>query len=333
MHGFENPAAFWLLLLIPLLFFLRKARLFARPAFYVTLSDWGGKTFDFSQGRQRFFTFLSKGALCLGYVFVVIALAKPVFYKQERVYTSRGSDILFVIDVSPSMAARDIGGMRRIDAAKQTVKDLVLENNGASFGLVAMAKEASVIVPQTMDYSLFLERLDSVQTGFLGDGTALGTGLCTAVYHLLSSSASKKCIVLVTDGENNSGAIHPETASTLASKNNITVYTLGVGTSGSVPIEYVDPKTGKNYSGFLNSSFDSTALRQISLLGGGRYFEILSINDLSLALSVISRSESTVQTYHSKTTSVGFSENIIFLAILFVIMSWIFKRLFLREVI
>ncbi|MBD5410268.1 MAG: VWA domain-containing protein [Treponema sp.] len=333
MPDFENPAAFWLFMLIPAFFLLRKSGFFSRPAFYLTLSDWGGKTFDFAQGKHRFFIFLSTICLCFGYICAVLALAKPVFYKQERVYTSRGSDILFVIDVSPSMAAMDIGGVRRIDAAKQTVRDLVLENSGASFGIVAMAKEASVIVPQTMDHSLFLERLDSIQIGFLGDGTALGTGLCTAVYHLLSSSASKKCIVLVTDGENNSGAIHPETASTLAAKNNITVYALGVGTSGTVPIDYVDPKTGKNYSGFLNSSFDSASLRQISLLGGGRYFEVLSIDDLSLALSVISRSENTVQTYHSKTTGVDFSEKIILLAGLFVVISWIFKRCFLREII
>lgn len=331
MPDFHNPAAFFLLLLIPALYFFRKAGIFTRLTLFSTVSDWGGKTFEWKEKRRRIFSALATVFVCTGFVFVVLALAEPVYYRQERVYTSRGTDVMFVIDVSPSMAARDIAGSRRIDAAKQAVQELASANSGASFGIVAMAGEAAVIVPPTIDRALFVNRLSEMQIGSLGDGTALGTGLCTAVYHLTSSSAPKKCIVLVTDGENNAGAIHPDTAAELAARNGITVYTLGIGTEGSVPIEYVDPKTGKKYSGYLQSSFDVASLRQISLLGGGRYFEVRSLNDLSLALTVISRNESTVQSYHSKTTSIELYENLLIVACVCFIISWIIKRLFLME--
>ena len=137
--------------------------------------------------------------------------------------------------------------------------------------------------------------------------------------------------MLVTDGENNAGAIHPETAAELAARNNITIYTLGIGTEGSVPIDYIDPKTGKNYSGYLNSTFDTASLRQISLAGGGRCFEVRSLTDLSLALSVISRNESTVQSYHSKTTGVELYENLLLAACICFIASWVIRRLYLQE--
>lgn len=332
MPDFHNPAAFLLLLMIPALAVFRKTGIFTRLTLFSTVSDWGGKTFVWKEKNRRIFSMMSAVFVCTGFILVVFALAEPVYYRQERVYTSRGTDIMFVIDVSPSMAAHDIAGSSRIDAAKQAVQELVSRNSGASFGIVAMAGEAAVIVPPTIDHSVFVSRLSELQTGSLGDGTALGTGLCTAVYHLASSSAPKKCIVLVTDGENNAGAIHPETAAELAARNCITVYTLGIGTEGSVPIEYVDPQTGKKYSGYLQSSFDAASLRQIALLGSGRYFEARSLNDLALALAVISRNESTVQSYHSKTTVVELYGNLLVIACVCFAVGWIIKRLFLMEV-
>ena len=331
MPDFQNPYAFLLLLLIPLLFLLRKLKVLNRVSFFYTVSDWNGNNFGWNKKIRNFFFWVSRIVFVLAYVSFVIAFAKPVIYRQERVYTSRGTDIIFVLDVSPSMAARDFNGNRRIDVSKQAISDLVKSNSGVSYGLVAMAGEAAILIPPTMDHKLFLENLNSCAIGSLGDGTALGTGLSCAVYHLASSSAPKKCIIIVTDGENNAGAIHPETAANLASKKGITVYTLGVGTSGSVPIDYVDPKTGKNYSGYLNSSFDSNALKQIALSGGGRYFEIRSMNDLSLALTLISRNENTVQTYHTKTTGKNYYDKMILISLVLTIFGWIIRRLYLQE--
>ena len=248
MPDFQNPAAFLLLLLIPVLYLLRYAGFFSRMSFLITLSDWNGKYFPWEKKPRNFASMFSRICGCIGFVVTVIALADPVLYRQERVYTSRGTDVMFVIDVSPSMAAKDIGGISRLEAAKHAVTELVNDNIGATFGVVAMGEEASIVIPPTVDKKIFHERLSALSLGNLGDGTAIGTGLATAVFHMASSGAPKKCIVLVTDGENNAGAIHPETAAELAAKNNIIVYTLGVGTTGSVPIEYIDPVTNERYT-------------------------------------------------------------------------------------
>ena len=333
MPSFQNPAAFLLLILIPVLFLLRKLGFFSKISFVITLSDWGGESFSWKGKIRRFASFLVFLLTILGYVSAVTALAGPIMYKQERVYTSRGTDILFVLDISPSMAAQDMNGLNRLETAKNSISYIVENNSGASFGVVAMAAEAAVVVPPTMDHKLFLQRVNSIPIGNLGDGTAIGVGLSTAIYHLAGSSAPKKCIVLITDGENNAGSIHPETAAELAASQNITLYTLGVGSKGSAPIEYVDPKTNKKYSGYLNSSFDSTQLKLIASIANGRYFEAQTLNDLSLALLVITKNESVVQTYHSRTTSVEYYDKLIFIAGAFLVMAWILRRLYLKEFI
>lgn len=333
MPDFQNPVAFLLLLLIPILYIFRKFGIFTRPSFVVTLSDWNGKSFPWYRPARRFASLFSKILGILGFVVAVIAFSEPVFYKQERVYTSRGTDVVFVVDVSPSMAAKDMGGLTRLEIAKNSIKELVGANSGATFGVVAMAKEAAIVIPPTIYTKVLLERLESLSVGQLGDGTALGTGISTAVFHLSSSQAPKKCIVLITDGESNAGSIHPETAAELAKNNNITVYVMGVGTKGTVPIEYTDPLTGKIYSGYLNSSYSEDYLRQIAITGNGRFFEVKSLSDFKLALSMIIKNQSVIQTYHSKTTTYDYYDRLILTSGILFVLSWIIRRIFLREAI
>ena len=88
MPSFQNPAAFLLLILIPVLFLLRKLGFFSKISFVITLSDWGGESFSWKGKIRRFASFLVFLLTILGYVSAVTALAGPIMYKQERVYTS-----------------------------------------------------------------------------------------------------------------------------------------------------------------------------------------------------------------------------------------------------
>ncbi|MCK9169621.1 MAG: VWA domain-containing protein [Treponema sp.] len=332
MPDFQNPAAFLLLLLIPALYVLRSLGLFTRISFPVTLADWNGSVFEWKNGMRSFISHISRAIAIAGFIAGIAALADPVIYHQEKIYTSRGTDILFVVDTSPSMAVKDIaGGISRFNAARQSIRALIQDNSGVSFGLVAMGTEAAVVVPPTMDHDMFLSRLDSLVVGNLGDGSAIGTGLSTAVYHLVSSSAPKKCIVLITDGENNAGAIHPETAAELAEKNNILLYTLGIGTRGTVPLDYVDPKTGKVYSGYLESNFDPAPLKQLALSAGGRYYGVQTVSDLANALSAIGRDVTVIQTYRMKAESERYYDRFILVSALLFIAAWLIRRLYLQE--
>ncbi|MBQ0040352.1 MAG: VWA domain-containing protein [Treponema sp.] len=333
MVEFENPGAFLLLLLIPILYILRHIGILSRITFPLNLSDWNGENFSWNgKLRKAFSAFVH--VLCIAfYVCLVIACASPVYHQQQKVYSSRGASIIFVVDVSPSMAARDIGDLHRLDAAKQAISTLASHNDGSEFGLVEMAETACLLIPPTMDRKIFFDRLDGMNIGELGDGTAIGTGLSLAIYHLENSPAEKRAIVLITDGENNAGSIHPKTAAHLAKSKNISLYILGLGTKGVVPLDYVDPKTGRVYSGYLESNFDTASLSKLAQESDGKLFESDSLASLSLALASISKSESVVQSYHIKNNDTFYYAHFLAAAAFLTALAWVIRRLFLQEVL
>ena len=338
MFEFQNPAAFLLLLLIPLLFLLRFLKIFKPITFSAVLADWNGSSFNWNGKTRRFFSQASRFIYLIGYILVVIALADPVIQRQEKIFTSIGTDMIFVIDTSPSMAAQDMvfdsdGEGNRLEAAKQTISQIIKENEGVRFGIVALGSEAAVFVPPTSDTSTVLSRLSEINVGIMGNGSAIGDGLSTAICHLVGSSSKKKCIVLFTDGESNAGAIHPETAARLASENSITIYVVGIGSKGTVPIKYVDPVTGKLYSGYLDSSYNSAALRKISDAGGGRYFEVTTVADLIQSLKVVAKAESVSQSFTYRTYSQPYYKNFLLAALICFALAFFIKRILLREVV
>ena len=333
MIEFENPAAFFFLLFIPVLYFLRYIKIFTHTNFPLVLGDWNGNHFEYTRKSRKIISFFIRLFMVLAYISCVFAFSNPVKHHAEKVYSSHGTDIVFVLDTSPSMGAKDIAGMRRIDAAREAILTLARENGGSSLGLVEMAKEAAVVVPPTMDRSVFFDKLDHLVLGEMGDGTAIGIGLSTAVYHLESSTAPKKCIVLITDGENNAGEVHPYTAAHLARSKKISLYVLGIGSKGNVPIEYVDPKSGHIYTGYIESNFDSASLSKVALEGDGKYFEASTMSSLIQSLNAVSKNESVVQSYHMKNRDTAYYSQFLLLAGIFVLLAWILRRFILQEVL
>jgi Ca-activated chloride channel family protein len=331
--NFNHPVAFFLLLTIPLFQIFRFLKVFERPSYKLTVADWNGRRFEWKNTATTFMRLLSKVLFVFSYILFIIVLADPVGIHSQKEYTSRGAEIVFVVDESPSMAALDIASDTRLSAAKKAITYLVSENTGASYGLVACGLEAALLVPPTMDQNSFVEQLDRLAIGELGDGSAIGTGLATAVYHLISSQSPSKMIVLLTDGENNAGSIHPLTAADLAHENNIRVFVAGIGTKGTVNVKYSDPKTGKVYSGYLESDFDDSSLRAIALAGNGEYFTIETLESLKAALQMVNEKSSTFQTYQIKQTRENYYQSILAIVLFLFALTWLIRRVFMKEII
>lgn len=331
MFSFQNPAGFLLLLLIPLFYLLRHFKILKQNVIYAVLSDWEGKHFEWHGKVHLFFSLFAKFMMLVGFVLSVLAFCDPIKSTQEKVYTNLGTDIIFVVDTSPSMAAKDIDGNRRIDAAKTAITKLAGNHDGCRFGIVILGSNSCVTVPPTGDSATFEKKLAQIQVGTLGNGSAIGDGLSTAVCHLASSSAQKKCIILLTDGENNAGEIHPETAAKLASENKITLYVVGIGSRGTVPIEYTDLATGKLYSGYLESDFNSASLKKIAQIGNGRYFEVVSIDELSSSLASVAKAEVVNQNFTYRTITTLFFKQFLTFALILFAATWILKIFILHE--
>ncbi|MCQ2580239.1 MAG: VWA domain-containing protein [Treponemataceae bacterium] len=332
MIHFEHPFGFLLLLLLPLYYILRHVGILKTFTLPLILSDWGGLSFSFSSKRARFASFLIHFLSSAAFLLAVVALCSPVATHQEKIYTSRGTEIMFVIDTSPSMAARDMQDKNRLEAAKSTILQVAQKADGASLGLVSLALDAALVVPVTVDHQVFFDRLDSLVIGEMGDGTAIGTGLCTAVYHLVNSKAPKKCIVLVTDGENNAGSVHPHTAAKLAKKFGINLFVVGLGTKGKVWVEYVDQTANKVKSGYLDSSFDENNLINLAMLADGSYFNAENTAALSVSLAEIVKRQDVVQSFRTVNVNISYGSMCLWFALAFFALSWVLSRCCLKEV-
>jgi Ca-activated chloride channel family protein len=204
-------------------------------------------------------------------VLLLIALAGPVLVLHRTVWLDRGGDVFFVIDSSPSMSALDMQGQSRFVVAKHLVARFAKLRPNDAIALVAIGADGALLLPPTVDRTVFSQRLSSLAIAELGDGTAIGTGLAIAAVHLRNSKASKKLVVLLTDGENNAGAVHPLTGAAMVRDTGAELWVVGIGTSGEVPLDYVDPFSGQRKTGTFESRYDPEALRSIARSGGGTF--------------------------------------------------------------
>ena len=137
---------------------------------------------------------------------LIVALARPQSVDEGSTSNTEGIDIVLAIDISTSMLAQDLQP-DRIQAAKQVAGNFITDRPGDRIGLVAFAGEAFTQSPLTTDQGTLQTLLGRLRSGVVEDGTAIGNGLATAINRLRESNAKSKVIILLTDGENNRGAV------------------------------------------------------------------------------------------------------------------------------
>jgi Ca-activated chloride channel family protein len=169
----------------------------------------------------------------IGATALITALASPSIVQASYEVPAEGIDIVIALDTSSSMTSADFGGQQRIVAAKRVINEFLggLKNDRA--GVVIFSAEGMVLSPLTLDYAAAQRLVQPLEPGkILRDGTAIGTGLATALNVLRGSPARSKVVVLATDGQNNTGDIMPLDAAQMAKALGIRVYTIGVAPTG-----------------------------------------------------------------------------------------------------
>ena len=264
-----------------------------------------------------------------GAFLLFLCAAGPLVKVSETVWLNRGADIIFVIDISPSMAALDMDGTSRFSVACRLLKDFAERRPSDGIGLAAVGNDAALLVPPATDRQLLSSRLDDLRIGEMGDGTALGMGLAIAAYHLEKSTAPRKAAVLISDGENNAGAIHPETAAAMVRDIGASLWVIGVGSGGEVPIDYVDPVTRIRRTGLFDSRYDTEALKTISNAGGGTWISAPSADALAAAFARLDDQEMVVRRAGTVTRSRPCHMPFMIAALSFIAISRFIKRFFL----
>jgi Ca-activated chloride channel family protein len=202
---------------------------------------------------------------------LIIALARPRAGARAENITSEGINIALAIDISSSMLAEDFQPLNRLEVSKDKVKSFVAGRQSDRIGIVAFAGEALTQVPLTTDYPVVLAAVDNLQAGQLEDGTAIGTAIATAANRLREAQGESRVMILLTDGENNRGAIDPRPAARAAAAFGVRIYTIGAGSMGTAPVPVGRGLFGLRYEN-RPVRIDEPLLRDVARITGGRYF-------------------------------------------------------------
>ena len=168
-------------------------------------------------------------------VCIILAMGQPVFGTKKMASSSFKSEIIFCLDISNSMNAKDISpAVTRLEIAKRGLIEFMNQLKGERVGIVVFAGNSFVQLPITTDYGSAKTFLQEVETTMISNqGTNINDALNLAK-SLFSPINCPKRILLITDGENHA---EDPTASISALRNQqIGLFVLGIGTENGGPI-------------------------------------------------------------------------------------------------
>ncbi len=289
---FTQPLFLLLLAIIPVLLYMRYRKKAKRSSSYLNYSNISFLK-NIKQSWRIQLASVQFPLRMLILLLLIIALAGPrTGISYQQVQTS-GIDIMMVLDISSSMKSLDFEPKNRLDMAKEVVADFIDKRVNDRLGLVVFSGGAFTQCPLTIDHELLKSLLEKVRIGMIEDGTAIGNALAVGVSRLLDSTAKSKVIILLTDGENNRGAIAPVDAAKLAADNYIKVYTIGAGKEGRAKIERELPD-GRKVMMEAEVKIDEEVLTKIAETTGGKYFRAHNTESLREIYKIINDMETTV---------------------------------------
>ena len=152
---------------------------------------------------------------------MAIALSEPVLPSYDAALTSRGLDVVLVLDLSSSMGevmglggpGRGPGsvGPTRMDITKNALLEFIALRPHDRVGLVVFSDNAYVVSPLTFDHDYLRQYVAMVDERILrNEGmTAIGDGIALANTLLVRQATAHvtgtRVIVVFTDGEHNYG--------------------------------------------------------------------------------------------------------------------------------
>ncbi|MEQ8523491.1 VWA domain-containing protein [Gracilimonas sp.] len=283
----EQPLFLWLVILIPAfiaLIWWKSRSLRNRKKQY-----FGNELF--SSLRQGFWPLgnrLKNIAMLSGLFFLIAALAGPKIGTEVREVKRQGIDMLVALDLSASMNAEDVRPSR-LEKAKFEINRLIERLRGDRVGLIVFTGEAYLQSPMTLDYSalrLFLDIADTEQMP--SSATDFKSAMETALeaFNALEENATEaaKVLLIISDGEDH-GQSYEEALTALVGED-ISVYTLGVGTTDGTTIPLYEEGTDE-LIGYKRDSdgrvvttvLQPQKLRSIANSANGEYYSIERGND------------------------------------------------------
>jgi Ca-activated chloride channel family protein len=316
MDAFRFYSPFWLLIVpVVAVSVWWQSRVQRRPAaIFSSIADLKGLPVTLLQRIRRILPYLYGLGLCLA----VAGLARPQSGKSESRIIGEGIAIELVLDVSGSMEAIDFQlegqDVSRLAAVKHVIEEFVLGSKAHRLagrrddliGVIAFGGFADSKCPLTLDHGALVDIVRSLevpkpvrdQRGRVINeqalqeelSTAIGDGVALGVDRLRNANAKSKVMILLTDGDNNAGAVDPREAAKIAHESGIKLYTIGIGRNGIVPIPQED-EFGQRVLVSARFRIDEELLRAMAQTAGGEYFHASDSESLTQVYSQIDNLE------------------------------------------
>lgn len=259
---FEYP---YLFLLLPfLLYCLYRCKEKIEQGYFVHLSLFTTHTSWFR------WEWLLKIAVIVG---LFTAIASPIVIDKADPLNRKGIDIVLSLDGSGSMNASGFDETTRdsrFAITQKIAQDFVLKRVEDNVGVVLFGDFAFIASPVTYEKEIVSEMIGYLSHGMAGQNTAIGEGIVMGLRALKDSKAKSKIIILLTDGEHNSGRISPKDATAMAKEQGVKIYTIGIGKKGE---------------------FDKALLEKIAAESNGEFFAAYNKEELQNTYDTINALE------------------------------------------
>lgn len=283
----------WVFLILPLPYLIN--RLVPRAAnqesslyvpFFRSLSKLEALTPKLG-GRNRLLALLA----VLSWFLLVVAASRPQWIGEPVQLPATGRDLMLAVDISGSMEAQDIQlngqNATRLEVVKSVVGEFVERRTGDRLGLILFAARAYTQAPLTFDRKTVETLLYEAEIGIIEENaTAIGDAIGLGIRHLRERPETSRILILLTDGVNNAGQVTPEQAGELAARENIRIYTIGIGADSTTTRSLFGPRT-------INPSadLDEASLTEIAENTGGRYFRARDRDELREIYTILDELE------------------------------------------
>lgn len=225
----------------------------------------------------------------LGCALLISALSRPQWALTDA---QQGRNFILAIDISSSMKARDFivdgQAVTRIEAVKQVAHNFIEQRQGDRIGLIVFADDAYTLVPVGNDPQLAQELLQDISHGIVGAKTAIGQAVALGSKRLQQLDPASRNLILLTDGSNTSGDIHPLNALAMAKRHGIKIYTIGVGRSDG-PVMFERGPVAK--ATMEEVPIDEALLQKLASETEARYFRARATDQLDQVMTEIEQLE------------------------------------------
>ncbi|MDY2800642.1 MAG: VWA domain-containing protein, partial [Fusobacterium mortiferum] len=219
-----------------------------------------------------------------------------------------------------SMLQRDFKP-NRLETAKKLLEEFIDKRINDRISLVVFGGDAYTKVPLTFDHNVVKDITSKLTTDDItsNNRTAIGMGLGVSLNRLKDSEAKSKVIILMTDGENNSGEMSPIGASEIAKELGIKIYTIGIGA------REIQIRVPFGHTTVKNTELDENLLKNIASTTGGEYFRAGSEKEFQEIFNRIDSLEKTKIDGRSYYEKDELYENILKIALLLLVIGAFFE--------